>query len=129
METNILKRRNGIRMKVVFLNEDGTKPNVKERFKQKVREAKEWASANKEVLIIMTPLVIGSVTTITKVTGKHINLRKEEALKNLYCYDRSLGHYWKLKRKLSNKEWLEIDARKNKGESLSSILASFKVLK
>ena len=116
-------------MKVVFLNEDGTQPNVKERFKQKVREVKDWASANKEALIILTPVVIGGVTTVIKVTGKHINLRKEESLKNLYCYDRSLGHYWKLKRKLSNKEWLEIDARKNKGESLSNILASFKVLK
>ena len=63
------------------------------------------------------------------MVSKRINLRKQEVLKDLYCYDRSLGHYWRLRRELSNKEWLEIDQRKKNGERLSDILAEMKVLK
>ena len=54
---------------------------------------------------------------------------KDEELHDLYCYDRSLGHYWRLKRELSNKEWLEIDKRKKEGERLADILADMRVLK
>ena len=63
------------------------------------------------------------------MVSKRINLRKQEELKDLYCYDRSLGHYWRLRRELSNKEWLEIDQRKKNGERLSDILAEMKVSK
>ena len=48
--------------------------------------------------------------------SKHAALTKEQNLKDLYCYDRSLGHYWKLRRELTNEEWLEIDKRKKNGE-------------
>ncbi len=53
----------------------------------------------------------------------------KEKVKDLYCYDRSVGHYWKLRRELSNKEWLEIDQREKNGERLSDILSEMKVLK
>ena len=60
--------------------------------------------------------------------SKHAALAKEQDLKDLYCYDRSLGHYWKLRRELTNDEWLEIDKRKKEGERLSDILDDMKVL-
>lgn len=97
--------------------------------KNKIRRAKEWAVRNKEVLISFTPIVITGVTTVTKVVGKHVNLRKAESVKNLYCYDRSLGHYWHLRRDLTNKEWLDIDRRKKNGERLADILSEMRVLK
>ena len=53
----------------------------------------------------------------------------KEKVKDLYCYDRSVGHYWKLRRELSNKEWLEIDQREKNGERLSDILSEMKVMK
>ena len=80
-------------------------------------------------MITLTPIVIGGITTVAKVVGKHVNLHKQEDLKDLYCYDRSLGHYWKLRRELTNQEWLEIDKRKKNGERLSDILDELKVLK
>ena len=95
----------------------------------KFREAKAWFVRNKEAVIVLTPVVIGGVTTVVKVVGRRVNLHKQEAVKNLYCYDRSLGHYWRLRRELSNAEWLEIDRRKKNGERLSDILAELKVLK
>ena len=101
----------------------------KEKLNQKFQKGKEWIVRNKEAVIVLTPIAIKGVTTIIKVAGKHANLHKEEQLKDLYCYDRSLGHYWKLKRELTNKEWLEIDQRKKNGERLSDILDELKVLK
>lgn len=103
--------------------------DFKDRVITKLRRGKDWVIRNKDWLITLTPIVIGGVTTVAKVVGKRVNLHKEETLKELYCYDRSLGHYWKLRRELSNKEWLEIDARKKNGERLADILAELKVLK
>ena len=107
--------------------------NKSEEFKWKLKKAfrkgKEWAVRNKELLIVITPAVAGAVTTIVKVVGKRANLHKEEELKDLYCYDRSLGHYWRLRRELSNKEWVEIDRRKASGERLADILSEMRLLK
>lgn len=101
----------------------------KEKIDTKIQNGKDWVMENKEAVIALMPVVIGGATTVTKVVGKRINLRKQEDLKDLYCYDRSLGHYWRLRRELSNKEWLEIDQRKRNGERLSDILSEMKVLK
>ena len=95
-----------------------------QRFKRalnaKWRETKRWVSDNKEVL---------ADESIIRYVRRHHNLQKQEAVKNLYCYDRSLGHYWALRRELSNREWLEIDRRKKDGERLSDILKELNVLK
>ena len=103
------------------------------RFKDKVREklqsAKSWVEWHRDEIITFTPVVIAGATTIIKVVGRRVNLHKQETIKNLYCYDRSLGHYWQLRRPLSNKEWLAIDARRKRGERMADILASMKVLK
>lgn len=102
---------------------------LKWKLKNKLQDVGDWFNKNKETILVLTPIVIGGMTTVVKVVGKRINLRKQESVKNLYCYDRSLGHYWALRRELSNKEWLEIDKRKKNGERLSDILEELKVLK
>lgn len=102
---------------------------LKCKLKSKLEAAKWWVIRNKESLVIIVPVVVSGVTTVVKVVGKHVNLHKAESVKNLYCYDRSLGHYWRLRRELSNKEWLEIDRRKSNGERLADILSEMKVLK
>lgn len=98
---------------VVYFNEEG-KRTWKERIKFQFSKGKEWVVRNKEQLIVITPIAVSGITTIIKVVAKHNNWRKQEELHDLYCYDRSLGHYWRLRRELSNKEWLEIDRRKKK---------------
>ena len=101
----------------------------REKIVSKLQAVKEWLIRNKEAVVTIVPIAVGGAATVVKVVGKHVNLRKEEDLKDLYCYDRSLGHYWKLKRNLSNQEWLEIDRRKKNGERLSDILFDLRVLK
>lgn len=112
-----------------FRTKEEKKADFKAKINSKLQNGKEWIVKNKDAVITLTPIVIGGLTTITKVVGKHVNLRKQESVKNLYCYDRSLGHYWGLRRELTNKEWLEIDRRKKNGERLADILSEMRVLK
>lgn len=42
-----------------------------------------------------------------KGLAKRQKVKEEKQLKNNYCYDRSLGHYWKLRRELTNEEWMQ----------------------
>lgn len=116
--------------KTIFANFNKENLNqTKEKVSSKFKKAKNWAIRNKEVLIVVAPIVIGVAGFVGKAAIKNINLRKQESVKNLYCYDRSLGHYWSLKRNLTNREWVEIDKRKASGERLADILSELKVLK
>lgn len=81
------------------------------------------------MITFFAPLIIGGATAGIKAVDRHAKLNKEQNLKELYCYDRSLGNYWKLRRELSNAEWIEIDKRKKNGERLGDILYELKVLK
>lgn len=115
----------------VYSNDE--KEQKKAQRRAKVTEQKEkvvnWAYRNQGWLIPLIPAVIGGVFGTIKIVGKHANLHKEKDVKELFCYDRSLGHYWALRRALTNAEWLEIDKRKANGERLADILAELKVLK
>lgn len=93
------------------------------------RDGKDWVVDNKEMIVVVAPIVIGLLTPIVKSVSKHVTLGKAKDLKELYCYDRSLGHYWSLRRELTNKEWLTVDRRKKCGERLADILADMRVLK
>ena len=101
------------------------KREFKAKVNTKIQEGKEWVVDNKDLLIALTPVVLGGL----RIVGKQMNMCKQESVKNLYCYDRSLGHYWRLRRELTNKEWIEIESRKKNGEKLGDILSSMRVLK
>ncbi len=98
-------------------------------FDDKIHEAANWINNNKEIVIMVVPAAFGCISKTVKVVGKHANLKKEQNNKELYCYDRSLGHYWKLRRELTNDEWVAIDERKGNGERLGDILNDLRVLK
>ena len=112
-----------------------TKLNFKEKFtvykavvKTKVKNGYTWCKNNPESALAIGGVIFSGVCYLGKAAIKRSNIKAEEDVKNLYCYDRSLGHYWKLRRELRNDEWLEIDRRKRNGESLSDILCSMRVL-
>lgn len=95
----------------------------------KTNKAKEWVKNNPQFALA----ALTSITSVGGYLGKNIlkrsNLRKAEKVKQEYVYDPSLGHYWELKRKLSNSEWRKVEARKKSGEKMGEILDSMKVLK
>lgn len=105
-------------------------------WKRRFKTACKWCRDNKEIVLVLGPAAIGLTTVVIKggiklaTAGvKHINLHKEKNVKDFYCYDRSLGHYWALRRKLTNREWTEIDKRKKNGERMADILNELHVLK
>ena len=96
---------------------------------RKILEAQNFYHAHHDEILIIVPAAAALLTTCVKVGGKQIKLAKEKNLKENYCYDRSLGHYWALRRNPSNAEWLEIDRRKRNGERLADILEDLRLLK
>ena len=107
--------------------------NKREAMKQKVsdktQQCKMFIEAHKEDIITIAPVVIVGASAAVKMTYQYIIKKQDQISKDLYVYDRSLGHYWRLRRKLRKDEWLYIEKRKQAGESLGSILADLKVLR
>lgn len=100
--------------------------------KVKARQTLEWCRENRdEAALIVTAgiWVLGAVGKAARRIDHKIDLRKEQDLKDLYVYDRSLGIYHELRRKLRPSEALEIDRRRTNGESMAHILASMRLLK
>ena len=94
-----------------------------------VNSAKDIWDNNKQYLVVIVPAVGYAIGKGIKAVSQHHNLKLEEKTKDCRCYDTSLGHYWELKRKLTNEEWVKIDRRKKNGERLADILDELKVLK
>lgn len=101
---------------------------VKDWFLAKKIAMKMWFEAHpRETFAIIAVMASGAVKIIPKLLRAH-NINEQERIKEEYVYDRSLGHYWKLKRPLDNDEWREIEERKRNGERLGDILEELKVL-
>lgn len=98
---------------------------------EKVNKAKWFVEDHKAQIAAVaaaTPVVVGTIMQIARMVSQQDRLKKAKDLKELYCYDRSLGHHWKLRRELTNDEWLAIDVRKRSGERLADILKELNVL-
>lgn len=117
------------KIEVVDFQKEMKRRERKTKIQNKIHGAIVWISNNKEIVLLVVPSLLAGTRAIIKAVDKHVNLHKEQDFKDLYCYDRSLGHYWKLRRELSNDEWIEIDKRKRDGERLGDILDELKVLK
>lgn len=105
------------------------KRKIKEYFTKKSKAASDWISEHSDTVSEVVIVVLLGGSALVSQLHKSAVLRKEDRLKNLYCYDRSLGHYWRLRRELTNSEWIEIDRRKRNGERLADILDELRVLK
>ena len=108
---------------------ESKKHNFKLWIKDKLYNVKEFCTNNPEITFFLVTTLVGAIGFLGKKGFRFLQLHKEERVKDLYCYDRSLGHYWKLRRELTNDEWVTIDKRKRNGEKLADILDELKVLK
>lgn len=116
-------------MKKTHKMNDLDRAYYKAAIREKVNNVKTFMRDNKEILIVAIPAVAGVCKLVIKSANKHTNLRKEKRLKDNYCYDRSLGHYWELNRKLTNDEWIEVEKRKGEGECMGNIFLDMGVLR
>ena len=80
-----------------------------------------------ESLALATTLV-GSVIGLARRADRKADLKKTEELKERYIYDRSIGGYWKTRRKLTTSDMLEIEREKKMGRSLGEILRDMRLL-
>lgn len=117
-------------------NKEAKKAKKKAERRERFHKKLKWMAEHPDLTVLFASLGLSVVTftvksgvSITKQVIRSNNLRKEENLKNLYCYDNRLGKYWRLRRELSNQEWLVVEKRKSDGENLGEILNDLKVLK
>ena len=80
----------------------------KEHFKRKVEDVVTMVNENIPAILALTPAVVTVARTATNLVGtvgRTIDQRDERKRRECKCYDRSEGHYWTLKRKLTNADW------------------------
>jgi len=97
--------------------------------KEKALAAVDWCKENKDILVVIVPAAAAIIGGGVKLGSRALNTYKVKHLQECTCYDRSLGHYWQLKRPLSNAEWVSIEQRRKNGERLADILTELRVLK
>ena len=121
---------------VIYIDKEAVKELKRVRRKQKFEQTKEWFKENGVTLLKVTlsgavVLVPVGLSIAGQVTKARVNRRLEkiERDKELRIYDRSLGCFLQLKRKLSSKELATINERKINGEHLVNILSDMKLLK
>lgn len=90
--------------------------------KKKLDDCVEFCKKNKEVVIVMAPVVIECSTRllvqVLRAYGKH----EDRINKERNIYDFRHRHYVQSKRKIKQHEWDEIDQRLERGESPGEIL-------
>lgn len=115
------------------------KNKVKDWFKDKADDVRaytvakrvqfhEWAKAHPYETASIGIAGLGAVVEIVRRIDRNAKRKREEDLKERYVYDRSLGSYWHLRRKPTQREQLEIERRKNSGEKYGAIFTSMKLL-
>ena len=113
--------------------------NIKERIKEKAKDAKvkadirlwqlkEWAKANPESAATIACTAIGAIGIVVRRSYSAAKIRKEQRLKDRYIYDRSLGRYWTLRKKLTPGEQLAIEQMRKAGMGYGEILTKLKLL-
>lgn len=104
-----------------------------EQFKWKAKsgakKVETWCKEHPQEALAIGAAGLAAAKYVSKAVIRDIRINREETLKKLRCYDPSKGHYFYLKRELTNREWLMIDRRRDAGESLPEILEEMRVLK
>lgn len=103
--------------------------NFKWSVQDRCRRTANYLKENKEVLLVVLPLVGVAITGVVKLTTKACNTYHAETIKKKYIYDPSGGFYWPTRRALTGAEKLILDERHRNGESYGQILADMRLLK
>lgn len=113
---------NGLKYKIEKKCEDAKKATLRG-----LQKTADFMRENPQIAVA----VITGTVAVGKTIVKAKNRREDYLLKERYMYDRRAGHYVKLCKdisKLSAKQLLEIDMRRDAGEHLMTILMDMKLL-
>ena len=118
------------------MEETMNKPTLKDRLNELSEKAKlkairvvEWGKSHKETIVVFGPVIGGAIIEFIKISTRAHTVREERVLKERFIYDDRHRHYYELKRQPRKSEWLQIDQRKDNGESLGLILEEMGLLK
>lgn len=102
------------------------------KFKQKIEEAvdkyKDLVAEHPAESMALVTAAFGSLIGLARRYDRKKDLREQQRLRDEYIYDRSLGSYWRTRRKMTNGEKLEVERRRRQGESLGEILRDMRLL-
>lgn len=110
---------------------EAKKRQRKEKKKKMVNDGIKFFRENQDVIIMVTPValfVIGKSFSILSKALSAYKLDREIHFKEHTIYDRSLGRYVTLKKKITTDQALEIESRKQAGEKLNTILKDMKLI-
>ena len=91
-----------------------------------VKKAIEWCMNNQETFYVGLFAASCISSGIKKYRKTKVEREMEFHRNNIY--DRRMGHYWQLRRRLMPNEMLELEDRMNDGERMGDILESMRVL-
>ena len=120
MEDNTIKW-SEVKRKIAF-------EQFKFRAKDKINSIKNWCNEHREEAITIGIICVSAGFKFYKAAKKSHDLKVEKELKDTYIYDRSMGHYWKCRKKPTTEQYLEIERRKANGEGLGTILTDMRLL-
>ena len=120
MEDNTI-RWSEVKRKIAF-------EQFKFRAKDKINSVKNWCNEHREEAITIGIICVSAGFKFYKTAKKSHDLKMEKELKDTYIYDRSMGHYWKCRKKPTTEQYLEIERRKANGEGLGTILTDMRLL-
>lgn len=110
------------------MNKEQKKAEKKAKRAKRLADTTNFVKEN-QTLIYSGVGVLGAASGVVKKLLKNHAVNKEIKFKETTIYDRSLGRYVRLKKKLTAEQALKIEQRKNNGEKLHLILKDMNLLK
>lgn len=98
------------------------------KMEERINKAKDFVKEHPTETLAAVTAVAGAVVGLVKRHDRKSDVRKMEQLRDLYIYDRSIGGYWKTRRRLTTNDMLEIERQKKMGRSLGEILRDMRLL-
>ena len=110
------------------INFEIKKQKIKKWFSDRIENVKDFYYAHPNEAVAIGVGLIGGMGTVTKHMIRNHSRNEDKKLKDEYIYDRRHGHYIKLRRAPKQREWMEIDRRRDAGEKLNDIVRDMRLL-
>lgn len=104
--------------------------DLKMRAEVKRQQVFGWCDRNKEMIVLMAPIVVAGTVELAKIIMKYSATNDEKLLKERFIYDRTNGHYYETRRQPKPSEWREIDYRRDVlNQPLGDILYDMRLIR